>query len=54
LSYVPPPPHEALEAMGALERYFHDKERLPILVDCALVHPFQFWSLVGFNWLDLW
>jgi Fic family protein len=24
--------------MGALERYLHAKERLPILVDCALIH----------------
>ncbi|HBB15865.1 MAG TPA: cell filamentation protein Fic [Syntrophus sp. (in: bacteria)] len=46
-SYVPPPPHEALEAMGALERYFHYKERLPILVDCALIH-YQFETIHPF------
>jgi Fic family protein len=46
-SYVPPPPHEALEAMGALEHYFHDKERLPILVDCALIH-YQFETIHPF------
>jgi Fic family protein len=46
-SYVPPPPHEALEAMGGLERYFHDKERLPILVDCALIH-YQFETIHPF------
>jgi Fic family protein len=46
-SYVPPPPHEALEAMGTLERYFHDKERLPILVDCALIH-YQFETIHPF------
>jgi len=46
-SYVPPPSHEALEAMGALERYFHDKERLPILVDCALIH-YQFETIHPF------
>ena len=46
-SYVPPPPHEAVEAMGALERYFHDKERLPILVDCALIH-YQFETIHPF------
>ena len=46
-SYVPPPPHEALEAMGALERYFHDKECLPILVDCALIH-YQFETIHPF------
>ena len=47
LSYVPPPSHEALEAMGTLERYFHDKERLPILVDCALIH-YQFETIHPF------
>jgi Fic family protein len=46
-SYVPPPPHEALEAMGSLEHYFHDKERLPILVDCALIH-YQFETIHPF------
>jgi Fic family protein len=46
-SYVPPPPHEALEAMGSLEYYFHDKERLPILVDCALIH-YQFETIHPF------
>ena len=46
-SYVPPPPHEALEAMGTLEHYFHDKERLPILVDCALIH-YQFETIHPF------
>jgi Fic family protein len=46
-SYVPPPPHEALEAMGALEHYFHDKERLPVLVDCALIH-YQFETIHPF------
>ncbi|MCK9364658.1 MAG: Fic family protein [Syntrophales bacterium] len=46
-SYVPPPPHEALEAMGALEHYFHGKERLPILADCALIH-YQFETIHPF------
>jgi len=46
-SYVPPPPHEALEAMGALERYIHAKERLPILIDCALIH-YQFETIHPF------
>lgn len=33
--------------MGALERYFHYKERLPILVDCALIH-YQFETIHPF------
>ena len=37
-SFVPPPPHEAMAAMGALEHYFHDKTKLPVLIDCALIH----------------
>jgi Fic family protein len=40
-TFVPPPPQEAKKAMGELERYLHRASRLPILVDCALVH-YQF------------
>lgn len=36
--FVPPPPHEAEAAMGALELYLHQPPQLPTLVDCALVH----------------
>ena len=36
--FVPPPPHEAEAAMGALELYLHQPQQLPVLVDCALVH----------------
>lgn len=36
--FVPPPPHEADAAMGALELYIHQPPRLPVLVDCALIH----------------
>ncbi len=36
--FVPPPPHEAEEAMGALELYLHQPQQLPVLVDCALIH----------------
>lgn len=46
-SYVPPPPHETFEAMGALEHYFHGKERLPVLIDCALIH-YQFETIHPF------
>ncbi len=46
-SYIPPPPHETLEAMGVLEHYFHDKGRLPVLIDCALIH-YQFETIHPF------
>jgi Fic family protein len=37
--YVPPPAHEVLPAMGALELFLHDKPvRTPILVKAALAH----------------
>jgi cell filamentation protein, protein adenylyltransferase len=36
--FVPPPPHEAEAAMGALELYLHQPPQLPSLVDCALIH----------------
>lgn len=40
-SFVPPPPIEALEAMGQLELFFHQEVDLPVLVVCALIH-YQF------------
>ncbi len=46
-SFVPTPPHEAMEAMGALEHYFHDKAKLPVLIDCALIH-YQFETIHPF------
>ena len=36
--FVPPPPAEAMAAMGDLERFLHDGGPLPILVRAALVH----------------
>jgi Fic family protein len=36
--YVPPPPEEMHEALGHWERFLHDRESLPDLVQCALVH----------------
>ena len=36
--YVPPPPEEMHEALGNWERFLHDRESLPDLVQCALVH----------------
>jgi Fic family protein len=46
-TFVPPPPHEAMQAMGELEHYMHGKEKLPILVDCALLH-YQFETIHPF------
>jgi Fic family protein len=46
-TFVPTPPHEALEAMGDLEHYFHDKAKLFFLIDCALIH-YQFETIHPF------
>jgi len=46
-SFVPPPPHEAMAAMGDLEHYFHDTTKLPVLIDCALIH-YQFETIHPF------
>ena len=46
-SFVPPPPHEAMAAMGDLEHYFHGKPKLPVLIDCALIH-YQFETIHPF------
>ena len=43
--FVPPPPHELMRAMGALERFLHDDPvQTPILVKAALAHA-QFESI---------
>lgn len=37
--YVPPPPHEVMGCMGALEKFLHDDTvRMPLLVKVGLVH----------------
>ena len=36
--FVPPPPQEALEAMGDLERFLHDPAPMPPLLKCGLTH----------------
>jgi len=46
-TFVPPPPHEAEKAIGELEKYMHKKEKLPVLVDCALIH-YQFETIHPF------
>ncbi|MBI5345962.1 MAG: Fic family protein [Chlamydiae bacterium] len=46
-SFVPPPPHEAMEAMGKLESFLHKDTSLPLLVKCALIH-YQFETIHPF------
>ncbi len=38
-SFVPPPPHELLNALGALETFLHQgKTTVPLLIRCGLAH----------------
>lgn len=38
-SFIPPPPHELMDALGQLERFLHDaRASVPLLVRCALAH----------------
>lgn len=46
-AFVPPPPQDALAAMGELEKYMHHKPELPLLIDCALIH-YQFETIHPF------
>jgi Fic family protein len=45
-TYIPPPPHEMMEALDALERFFYDAS-LPPLVQAALLH-YQFEAIHPF------
>jgi Fic family protein len=36
--YVPPPPDEMMECLASWEGFLHDRERLPDLIQCALMH----------------
>lgn len=46
-SFVPPPPPEAVEAMGQLELFFHKGNDIPVLIACALIH-YQFETIHPF------
>ncbi len=46
-TYVPPPVHEMKEALEDLEEFLHDKESLPGLIQCALIH-YQFEAIHPF------
>lgn len=38
-SFVPPPPSEVINALGALERFIHEgRTTVPLLIRCGLVH----------------
>lgn len=37
-TYVPPPPQEMMEALNAWEHFLHEREAMPDLVQCALMH----------------
>jgi Fic family protein len=37
-SYVPPPPHEMLEAVGALEKFLYHSPPMPDLIKIGLIH----------------
>jgi Fic family protein len=37
-SFVPPPPHEVMNALGALETFMHQAIHLPILVKIGIIH----------------
>ncbi len=40
-TFVPPPPNEVKTAMSALEKYIHADSKMPVLINCALIH-YQF------------
>lgn len=45
--YIPPPHQEVVKTMGDLEQYIHKGRKLPVLIDCGLVH-YQFESIHPF------
>ena len=40
-TFVPPPANEAKAAMGDLEKYIYADSKIPVLINCALIH-YQF------------
>lgn len=36
--FVPPPPHEMSEGLNNLEKFMHDRETYPVLIQCGLIH----------------
>ena len=37
-TFVPPPPHEMMKALGGLETFLHDDRPMPVLIKCGLTH----------------
>lgn len=46
-TFVPPPPNEMIQSMGALERYLHAPSELPPLIRMSLIH-YQFEAIHPF------
>lgn len=46
-SFIPPPPKEAMDAMGELELFLHKSSDIPLLISCALIH-YQFETIHPF------
>jgi len=36
--FIPPPPHEMIQALGELEKYMHSELTYPLLIECGLIH----------------
>ncbi|MFC1576806.1 Fic family protein [Candidatus Omnitrophota bacterium] len=36
--FIPPPPHEMMQALGDFEKYMHSRLNYPLLIECALMH----------------
>lgn len=36
--YVPPPPEELMACLGQWELFLHERDRMPVLIQCALMH----------------
>jgi len=45
--FIPPPPHEMMQALGDLEKYMHSKLNNPLLIECGLIH-YQFETIHPF------
>ena len=37
-SFVPPPPERLMQCLDSLERFIHDEQKLPILIEAGLIH----------------
>ncbi|MBI5961029.1 MAG: Fic family protein [Chloroflexi bacterium] len=46
-TFVPPPPDELMRVLGEWEIFLHDRQTLPLLIQCALIH-YQFETIHPF------